>query len=200
MKQAWTGSRRPSNGYTDDDDLVIANDVMQTVNNGDEIATGGCDFVDAIVIRTASILRDSGMDLKIHTWPADGEKTWDQYRAPSDVLARSDEIHLRERGWKYLERDRALVDWANLVQAIPLEPFSYSPSGCIIASRGGTNYTARIAHEQGKLISVLSLRPRTLMTVHYCVGNPMRDIGTWCASTAQHEPHEFMKAVVTQRF
>jgi hypothetical protein len=153
---AWTGARPPAGGLTLDEVICISLDVTRTVNSGDSIGTGGCAGVDEIVMRTVRLLKEV-INLSLITFAADKEPSWPKTRVPPDVIAASDRT-VGNMG--YLQRDRALVEWANFVRAIPLHPLQRGPSGMIIVTRGsGTAYTAREADSLNKLIAELPLRP-----------------------------------------
>jgi hypothetical protein len=155
---AWTGSRGP---LTAKEIARVAVDVVTTVKPGDEVATGGCRGVDEVVLATALLLRPL-IGLSVVTWPADGERSWEQTRCDIKLLRECMEIggvRWREKGWGYLERDRVMVDSAEFVRAMPLHDFKRTPAGHIAPERGsGTNYTARRADEQGKLVAIIPLR------------------------------------------
>ena len=134
MRWAWTGSRAPFAAgqfkrFTRIQELFIASDVLATVHDGDEIGCGGCNGVDEIVIQTGLLLRETLYpNLKVVVWPADGERTWELLRADILLIRRCDEVHWRENGWKFLELDRALVEWAEKVRAMPKPATRYGGS------------------------------------------------------------------------
>ena len=161
---AWTGSRapKPAGRFPRHQELLVALDVIETVRSGDEVGVGGANGVDEIVLQTAIMLR-SQMNLHIVVWPADGERTsWEHTRADIHLIRLADEVHWREPGWRYLERDRALVEWADVVTAMPERPFCWVRPGrqLAIVPHSGTNYTARYALEKNKLGAILPLNGR----------------------------------------
>ena len=193
---AFTGSRPPSGGFTLDEIVTVAAHVRDLIHSDCTVATGGCQGIDEIVMRTVLACKRTIRNLQLVTFPADGERSWTLTRAPIGLIEQSDTVHWRERGWKYLERDRAMVNAVDGVYAIPLNPFTYTRSGMIQPVRGsGTNYTARYADEHGKLRHILSLRPVEVTRSRLCVGRPgdRHLIGTWCKSETPHEPHTFLK-------
>lgn len=159
MRIAWTGSRPPEGGYTTAQVVAIALDVAGTVGYGDEVGTGGCIGVDEIVMLTVAMLRRNNTKLTLVTFPADADAWWvKSSRVPSRVMELTDAYGCHDS--HVFTRDRMLVNWADVVRAIPSVPFALDADGKPVAGRGGTRYTARYAFDKGKLGNILTLPPK----------------------------------------
>jgi hypothetical protein len=124
-----------------------------------EIGQGACSGVDEIVLATAIELRDThGLSVRVVSFIADKEPTWDMFRAPRYLIAKSDEVM---DGMKYLERDARMAQWADAVRAFPLVAFERSLDGVIVVGRGaGTAFTVRAAEGLDKVEAIMPLRTR----------------------------------------
>lgn len=168
MRIAYTGSRNYpfssiSLGYpaplTPGEIAKVAVHVALTLGEGDEVATGGCSGVDEVVIAAAHMLKNrQSAHISIITYEATMEKSWLRTSAPLNILRLAD---VRHDGFRYLQRDDLLVEWADVVYAFPLNRFSRwnDDRGEIIVTRGsGTAYTARAAERLDKLQATIPLR------------------------------------------
>jgi hypothetical protein len=161
---AWTGTRLPAAGFTDEERAIIRADVRMHVRDFDMVGVGLCDGVDEEVVFAAAELRDQhGVILRIVGFlPA---PQYRNRRVSERALQLCDQVI--DTGADLLGRDQSLVSWCDVLRAIPRYPVEpRGPKGLLFVKhlpRSGTGYSIRRAQEAGKLaergITPLRLAP-----------------------------------------
>jgi len=148
MRLAVTGTRPPVSGFTPYEQERIVDAVMPLLQSGDQLGCGGCIGVDelvglAVVRHNAGRPRDDRIRLVVFLPSNKGQIARAMVRH-ADLLI--------DHNQGYLERDQALVNWAEHVVGIPLYDETRQP-------RSGTWATVRMAKRANKLAKTLVLRP-----------------------------------------